>query len=517
MWKTWLLASCLATLSATAARVSDVTVTALTADKGVVTSSDQLTLTIRVKNLGPEGAQDVNLNVASTAAVRLFPLAITAPAGWTCSATYTACFTPTLAAGAEAEITMRVLAPAAVPQAPLVVIVANASSVEDLDLSNNRREQGIGMGQASRNADLAIDVSAPPSPIAESTPVTVTLNVRNGGPDAVDNVIVAVRTENLISAAQLAIAYSGPGWTCTPHERYASCRRQSLAAGASAPLDLRFTAPSTGGELYVEGTVFADQPHLDDTTTNDLAWQRLFIGNAAHWRRVLFPVTDDDLRGAGGSLWKTELSVLLDAGDGLEIVPSGCGPVEDPCQYPALHALLDAREEDLIVDRSGSQFVYVRGEHADKLRAATRVYDASRETETAGAFVPSPRDDDFSADGFSLLAVPVAPQFRSMLRIYDYDAREDAKVTVELYGDSASQPFYSAVHALTVAPEQFRMTTALLPAHPATARLDLSPLIPAGTYERIRVAVRPVGSNLRIWGFVSITNNDTHHVTIVAP
>jgi len=46
---------------------------------------------------------------------------------------------------------------------------------------------------------------------------------------------------------------------------------------------------------------------------------------------------------------------------------------------------------------------------------------------------------------------------------------------------------------------------------------DLSQIAPLGNASRLAVEVEPLTPGLRIWSFVSVTNNETEHVTIITP
>ena len=507
------LALCLASFAVVAQLPdADVEVSALSVDKTVVESGDRFTLTFRVRNNGSAAAREVNINILNTYGTQAPIVGSTAPAGWMCSAVYATCWTETLAPGSEAQMSMTLLAPTQVNPATSVTVTVHASSQTDRVHTNNRRDVVLTLQRSSRQANLSLTMNAPPNPVATNTPVTVTFAARNDGPDALSNIRFPVLFH--VFGRTLPVTHQGAGWTCVPHGGATLCQRESLAAGTTAPLELRFTTPDVESSIQIEGWVYADQPHSDDNPTSELAAYTIFVGNASDWTRVLLPLTMEDTPGANGALWKTEITGLID-GEDVHIAPAGCGPIEDPCSRPPLGRAFDVREEDLIVGGGAAQFVYVMREQAHLLSVNTRVYDSARDTETAGAFVPSARDDDFSPAGFTLVGIPVAPQFRSMLRVYDYDGR-DTPVVVSLYGDDAGEPFSTTTHSLQVESE-FKLTTALLPAEPATGQIDLTPLIPAGTYERVRVAVRPLQPGSRIWGFVSITNNETHHVTVVAP
>lgn len=508
MKRSLLLLLCSLALSVHALGNADVALTSFTANKTTVQSGEDVTLTIRLKNLGADAAIDTNLNLLNTYGEPLHVLSSSASAGWVCSSVYPNCWATSFAAGAETEVTLTVLTPPTVRPSTFS-IEAFTSSGNESEISNNRLALTIALQASTRVADLSLSLSAPPNPVAEQAPVTLAYDVRNGGPQDLNDVRVAV----YVSSTQLPLTFAGNGWTCAQDTTVSTCRRASLAAGTNAPLEVRLTT-SAASELVTHAGVFAVQPHLDPNLSNEQVWRTFSVGDAANWRRILLPLTATDVAGANGSLWKSELSAVIES-PGITTVPDGCGGLEDPCARPPVNKLFDIRNE-FYADEFGSQFLYVAREDAAKLKVATRVYDASKSGETAGAFIPSARDDDFSAEGFSLIAIPVGTEFRSTLRIYEYNATDGGVVDIALFGDDADQPFYRGSLQLASWPLE-TLTTALLPSHPAMVQVDLSSLIPAGRYSRVRVQARPQEDGMKLWGFVSITNNTTSHVTVVTP
>jgi len=51
----------------------------------------------------------------------------------------------------------------------------------------------------------------------------------------------------------------------------------------------------------------------------------------------------------------------------------------------------------------------------------------------------------------------------------------------------------------------------------AYAEVPLNSLFEIQGQDRVRIEVAPLTSGLRLWGFVSVTNNQTQHVTTVVP
>ena len=51
------------------------------------------------------------------------------------------------------------------------------------------------------------------------------------------------------------------------------------------------------------------------------------------------------------------------------------------------------------------------------------------------------------------------------------------------------------------------------PVIPGYLQLELGQLLPLAGISTVRVDVEPTDPALKLWSFVSVTNNDTHHVT----
>jgi hypothetical protein len=510
MRRTLLLVLCL--LVATFAHAaSDLEILSFTADKTTVESGGDVTLTIRIRNNGPDAATAANYNLGNNYGENVLLLAPTsATNGWTCSNDFPHCFSLSVPAGSETVITMHVTTPPAVRSETFRFEWFGSASNESTT-TNNRGLLELPLTPSDHIADLSLAVTAPPNPIGRNTQVTLAYDIRNNGPHDLTGIRVPV---SINGALQIGQSYSGEGWTCTQRDAYnATCARPSLAAGASAPLTVTFVTPSYDLLMSAYAAVYSTQAHLDPNHANSEAARSLSIGNVADWSRLLAPITVTDVAGAHGSLWKTEVSALIESDTRVTIVPEGCGPVEDPCAYPPQNHVFDAFEQT-IVTGDDPQFVYVPKQDAAKVSLATRVYDASKSETTAGAFVPTARDGDFREDPFSLIAVPSGARFRSTLRLYEYDGRERSLVRVSLYGDDEAIPFDERTVQLKSGGGV--LTFALLPYRPGYAQLDLSSLIPAH-YDRVRVRVAAVDAGLKLWGFASITNNETSHVTVIAP
>ncbi|HET8799355.1 MAG TPA: hypothetical protein VFO89_16825, partial [Thermoanaerobaculia bacterium] len=423
---------CLFPLTASAIGTADVAVTSLTAAKTSAISGEPVVFTIHLKNHGPEEALDVNLNLLNSYSATTYVLSATATSGWQCSPIFPNCFTQKFPAGAEVQLELRLLVPAAVYSTPLTM-TAHLSSANEINIANNSAQLTIALQPSSWQADLSLRIDTLPNPVPHNIPLSVRYDVRNDGPQNLADVKVRFYFGTSLAGLQL----SGDGWTCTMNPpNGATCSRAALAAGSESSLTLGFTTPSAPLELELRAEAFAVQTHLDANLFNNRAWHTFFIGEAGKWSRLLVPLTKREVPGAGGSLWKTEVSGVILSNSPIVTEPTGCGGLEDPCALPPLNRLFDAHREELVYDSLGPQFVYVHRTDASKLRFASRVYDASKSGQTAGAFVPIARDDDF-AEEIAIIGIPVAPQYRSMLRLYDYAGVEE-RVEILFYGDDAN-------------------------------------------------------------------------------
>jgi hypothetical protein len=239
------------------------------------------------------------------------------------------------------------------------------------------------------------------------------------------------------------------------------------------------------------------------------------LARADAWQRYLIPITQTNVPGANGSLWRTSITMLFRGEQEPRVDPYPCGtPVT--CLYPRapLNRSFDAHEHGYAGVGTTGQFLHVLREDAAKVSINARFYDESRLRETAGTELPIVRVEKFRTSTVSLVNIPVAPQYRHTLRVYDGDGR-DTTVTIRAYANEETTPRVTATRQLTrpYADEPPSLT----PLQPAYHELALAQLLPLDRIDSVRLEIEPVTQGSRIWAFVSITNNETHHVTLVTP
>jgi len=160
-------------------------------------------------------------------------------------------------------------------------------------------------------------------------------------------------------------------------------------------------------------------------------------------------------------------------------------------------------------------FLQVPKRLVDNVAASIRVHDTTHDAGSWGAEIPLVPETQFRRS-IVLAGIPNDSRYRTLLRVYSYGGLDDG-VTVALRDDTTgvlldtrALPLQLGLIAEKDAP----------PLAPAYGQISLDPLLVsfAVTHPRIRAEIASTFSLAPpIWAFVSITNNVTQQVTIVAP
>ena len=219
-----------------------------------------------------------------------------------------------------------------------------------------------------------------------------------------------------------------------------------------------------------------------------------FADLTAEYERVIFPSVFSG-PGAHGSHWTTENVVTSRAA-----VPMPSLPVAVPN---------GARVALPTLGRDGGLLFYVPRGFMPWLSFASHARDVSRSTRDAGTELPVVRAEDTS-NVVRILGIPVDATSRRLLRVYDFDAVDGRVVSVSLTPAGGGTP---VGRGLVLHDRIVCVTTPCYPDRPTWAALALDDL-PAGVYD---LELRGFPDDARIWGFVTVTNNDTQHVTTYIP
>jgi len=225
---------------------------------------------------------------------------------------------------------------------------------------------------------------------------------------------------------------------------------------------------------------------------------------------ILLPIAlEVALPGGNGSQWKTEIWVR-NAGPAAVQLYLDCNVL---CPPVMLEAGASLREPALFFGLDGqppAAYLLTPTGQSNGLQVSLRIRDLSRQAQTWGTELPVVRASELRSERFGLLDVPLDTRFRQTLRIYSMTPAE-SQVTVTFFDlppTGVGQPLATRVMSVTAAGEFF----------PGYAQiLDFTSSIPELLgKERLYIEIVPDKST-PIWAFVSVTNNETQHVTTITP
>jgi hypothetical protein len=496
---------CCTLSTALAAESADLQITTLNTSKTTVTTGERFSVVLRWRNLGPDTAHDVVATLGANSGAF-----ITTGAGtenWPCEPAFGGdAFTCKgfLLPGAEAEMIVTMLSPSEVPAAPFAARAEVTSSTPDPQPANNSLARPMTLIAGPDEADLTISPESQEQHVAAGAPFTIPLVVRNGGPEAASDVMISL---SFTPGTRIPVSAASDGWTCenpTHSPWLIICRRPFLDAGVTSPVSVSVTAPQTAGDYGFYARVAAAGAH--DPAVSNLALANVHVGTEATEvrTRMLIPFPYVDVPGIDGAHWtsntvlfvRSRIDLAPDLCQGLFAGPHCAAPFGEPISFDNL-----TRWEKV----DGGLLLSVRKIDEDQVDITSRIWDRSRETQTAGTGVPTVREHDFTFGTLQLLGIPLSAHDRYTLRVYDLEGRDGARVAIRLYADAETTPRATVERTLTT-PKPLSFYPAYLQLDPAS----LATLAGAGT---MRIEVQPLDEGVRIWAFVTVTNNDTHHVT----
>ena len=146
-----------------------------------------------------------------------------------------------------------------------------------------------------------------------------------------------------------------------------------------------------------------------------------------------------------------------------------------------------------------------------------RVRDLSRADRSWGTEIPVVLESELLRGDTELINIPNEDGFRVLLRVYDPSALPGRSVRVRVYdvrGDLLLGERWLALDDV-----RLPLPVPDFPFHPGYAQLYLSdasfPSI-AG-HPLLRIEIRPEPQDLAYWAFVTVTHNETQHVTTITP
>lgn len=223
----------------------------------------------------------------------------------------------------------------------------------------------------------------------------------------------------------------------------------------------------------------------------------------AFFEPVLFPVIYNG-PGAVGSMWQTDVSVrnendypLTTLVNPLQVL---CFPHCD--LRPPAHSTFNLFGG---VQISNGLVSYVPRQAAPNLHFDILVKDLSQQEKALGTEIAVVREKDFFDHPFELLNIPTDSRFRAALRAYDLGTAP--RIVLQIFTMNGTEPIVSTELFYGGHDPAFVMIPDLVAAYP---ELDgKGPL---------RIVLDPATLGpATAWGFVSVTNNETQHVTTISP
>lgn len=229
--------------------------------------------------------------------------------------------------------------------------------------------------------------------------------------------------------------------------------------------------------------------------------------------KLLLPiVVPTPVAGAFGSLWTADVTILNLGAQSIAV-----RGLLQPCPFECINPQLPPRTTTAVspytIGDVPGRFLLVDADRRMDIKVELRVRDLSRQLSTWGTEIPVIDEARAAQETVQLLAVPVDPNFRSLLRVYDFDPAPGHFVVVRVFkpGDGPNPDELlkeiSLPLRVPLGPDEY----------PGYAQLNISGLVSLPLSGNLRVEIAPATPGLRFWAFASITSNSTQHITIITP
>lgn len=293
--------------------------------------------------------------------------------------------------------------------------------------------------------------------------------------------------------------------------------------GSRQALDVRYVSPNLLEAVTppnIPGDVSVTVQQADGSDPNHSTLQNAFTytGDVLEgYEPLLFPIFQPPVPGRHGSEFRTTAHIWnkhLNAPVVLYGVDTTCslaGPPIDPTQPYAVQARdnFETRLYPECSDTIGRILWVPKGDRS--IVASLRVYETSKQSENHGVEIPVARLEDFDDESIALLGVPRDPKFRLKLRVYSFGTTAANFVNVSFNGRGVQLPL--------------RRGATMFEPHYAEwddfAAIPTVPQLPGETMTVLVDVPRDTGGvhipGTPIWAFITVTNNETQHITTITP
>lgn len=233
---------------------------------------------------------------------------------------------------------------------------------------------------------------------------------------------------------------------------------------------------------------------------------------------VLLPLATHETPGGYGSLWVTHLTLFN--GTTREISSPEDIFSLGACSFPPCPAVRipagSVHEPSIFRTLPGDPpgaLLWVRSDIARNVVFSVRIQDVSRQSLTWGTEIPVVRQEELYRSPLYLYGIPLDPRFRQSLRVYDPLPHQGCRSVRIRFLDESSGAVLLDENVTPIDSDCNHRAGSDSP--PAFEWHGLAERAGRET-GRLIVEVTPL-QEMAIWAFVTVTNNETQHVTTITP
>jgi hypothetical protein len=234
---------------------------------------------------------------------------------------------------------------------------------------------------------------------------------------------------------------------------------------------------------------------------------------------LLLPLATYETPGGYGSMWATHIAIFN--GTGREISSPQDIYILGACGFPPCREVRippgSVHEPSIYRTTPGKPpgtLLWVRSDIAQNVIFSVRIQDLSRQALTWGTEIPVVRQQDLHRRTLYLFGIPLDPRFRQSLRVYDPLPHQGCRSVRVRFLDEADGTVLLDENVTPIDPDCNQTPGASFP-----AAFEWHGLAEKAGREsgRLIVEITPLHDEMAIWAFVTITNNETQHVTTITP
>lgn len=272
---------------------------------------------------------------------------------------------------------------------------------------------------------------------------------------------------------------------------------------------------------HIPGTVPVTITQMDGSNPNWFMFTEGFTYEGDVYEAydpVLFPIFTPPVFGNGGSEFRTSAHAWnrnLDRPIPFYGFDTTC-TLFDPPLSPENVFILQARSGQALTlypecnqsEAPGRLFYIPKGETG--FAGSLRVSERSQQSANHGVELPVVHREEFDEESIALVDVPIDPKFRLTLRVYGLNRGTDF-VNVTFGGRLVQLPLHFSNNIFE-------------PSYAVFTDFTPDPNVGGTLPERVNVLVDvprgPAGAHIPgspIWAFITVTNNETQHITTITP